>query len=699
MDPKKEILWRVYLVFFGLALFAAAIVVQMVRIQFVQGDYWRSKADSLTLDYKRIEAARGNIFSDNGSMLATSVPIYEVRMDLLADGLSEEVFDAHVDSLALCLSGLFLDKSSSEYRRELRKARAAKMRYYLVQRNVSFKNLQAVKKFPLFRMGRYKGGLLVEQKNIRNLPFRDLASRTIGYVREVKPVGIEAAYNEDLTGTSGKRLMQKISGNIWMPVNDNNEIDPRDGNDIYTTLDINIQDVAEQALANHLALHNADHGYAVLMEVATGEIKAIANLRRSSLGFYFEDYNYAIGESTEPGSTMKMASLLAAMDDGLVEPNDTVNVGNGYTTYSGQPMKDSHPPKASRLSVQQAFETSSNVGISRIITQRYAKNPGRFVEKLRSFRLDEPLGLQIPGENKPVIKNPGDKGWSDVSLPWMSIGYEVQLTPLQMLAFYNAIANNGRLVRPLFVKEIRRNGVTVKTFAPETIVDSICSSATLAKARQMLLGVVESGTATNVRNKDYRIAGKTGTAQTNYAMKNESRKYQASFVGYFPADAPRYSCIVVVNSPSNSVYYGGAVAAPIFKEIADKVYAGHLDLHREFRYSVVVTARHLPVMKCSPPQAIAPLLGPLQLKEASAVPDAGWVVAEAGIGALRFLERKMTSGFMPNVSGMGLRDALYVLENAGLQVKANGKGSVTRQSVTAGSRISRGQIVTLEIGL
>jgi len=699
MDAKKEILWRIYIVFFAMCLFATAIVVQMVRIQFVQGDYWRSKADSLTMDYKRIEASRGNIFSDNGSMLATSVPIYDLRMDLQADGLTKEQFDSKIDSLSQCLAALFGDKPAAEYKRDLRRARADKERYHLIRRSVSFKELQAVKKFPLFRLGRYKGGLLVEQKNMRNLPFKDLAARTIGYVRDVKPVGIEAAYNEELTGYSGKRLMQKISGNVWMPVNDNNEIEPKDGNDIYTTIDINIQDVAEQALANQLALHHADHGCAVLMEVATGEIKAIANLRRSPTGIYSEDYNYAIGESTEPGSTMKMASLLAAMDDGLVDPEDTVNVGNGYTTFFGQPMKDSHPPKSSRLSVQRAFETSSNVGISRIIYQRYAKNPERFVNKIKSFHLDQPLGLQISGENNPVIKNPGDKGWSDVSLPWMSIGYEVQLTPMQMLAFYNAIANQGRMVKPMFVKEIKHNGVTVKSFDPEIIRDSICSPSTLRKAQQLLLGVVEEGTATNIKNPYYKIAGKTGTAQTNYSTRNQQMKYQASFVGYFPADAPRYSCIVVVNSPSNSVYYGGAVAAPIFKEIADKVYASHIELHKEFSDSSFESLAQMPAIKCSPAAKVSSVLSQLNLPKQTLPQDAQWLSADAGGDAYKIKERKMVSGLMPDVTGMGARDALYVLENAGLRTSVSGKGSVVKQSLAAGTRIQKGQLVYLDLGL
>lgn len=697
MEPRKQILWRIYIVFVGLCLFGLAILVQIVRVQFVQGNYWRSKADSLTLDYKRIDASRGNIFSDNGSLLATSVPIYDVRMDMMTEAVTSEIFNSKLDSLSQCLSGLFQDKSAADYRRELRKARADKERFHLIQRNVSFKELQQLKQFPLFRMGRYKGGLLVEQKSVRQLPYQQLAARTIGYARAVKPVGIEASFNNDLVGASGKRLMQKISGNVWMPVNDNNEIEPRDGNDLITTLDINIQDVAENALAEQLAIHNADHGCAVLMEVSTGHIKAIANLTRTPSGLYAENYNYAIGESAEPGSTMKLASLLAAIDDGLVEPSDTVTVGNGFTTYSGQPMKDSHPPKASRLSVQQIFETSSNVGVSRIIYQRYAKNPERFIEKLKSFHLDQPLGLQIPGESNPVIKNTDDKKWSAVSIPWMSIGYELQLTPLQMLTFYNAIANDGRMVKPMFVKEISKNGTVIKSFPTEIIADSICTRESLAKAKQMLEGVVQNGTASNLKSAHYKIAGKTGTAQTNYSTKGQVMKYQASFVGYFPADQPKYSCIVIVNSPSNSVYYGGAVAAPIFKEIADKVYASHLELHKEFADTATIVASRMPVTKSGSRKSLIAALAALDLPAVS-IADAQWVTAEQGTNSIALREKRITRGLVPNVTGMGVRDALYLLENAGLTVKVNGRGSVTKQSIVPGSKLVKGQIILLELG-
>ena len=456
MQVKKDIMWRINGSFILLCLMGLLIIGQILKIQIAEGDKWRQRADSSNLHYFNIAASRGNIFSSDGRLMATSVPIYDIRIDTRTEGLTEESFNSNIDSLGLCLSQLFKDHSPAEYKHLIREARSQNERYFLLHRNVTYTDLQQLKTFPLFRFGRYKGGLRIEQKEMRELPFKMLASRTIGYIRDVKPVGIESSFNDDLKGLGGKRLMQKISGNVWMPVTDKDVVEPKDGNDLVTTIDVNIQDVAENSLEEHLRQHNADHGCAVLMEVATGEIKAIANLSRTEDGNYIEDFNYVIGEATEPGSTMKMASLLAAMDDNLVEPGDTVVVNNGIYNYFGQPMKDSHAPKASRLSVQQAFETSSNVGVSKIIWSRYVKNPQAFIDKLKSFGLGKPLDLQIEGEGIPVIKNTNDKSWSAVSLPWISIGYETTITPLQMLTFYNAIANNGRMVKPHFVKELRK---------------------------------------------------------------------------------------------------------------------------------------------------------------------------------------------------------------------------------------------------
>ncbi len=699
MEVKKDMMWRIYTVFLFICLFGIAIVVQIFRIQFVQGDYWKEKADSLTTAYKTIEASRGNIFSDDGSMLATSVPIYDVRMDLMADGLTNDLFDESIDSLAFCLANLFNDRSKLEYKRDLREARSGGDRYHLIQRNVHFPELQKLKKFPLFRLGRYTGGMLVERRNVRELPFKILAARTIGYEREVKPVGIEASFNKQLQGVSGQRLMQKISGGIWIPINDKDEIEPKDGNDLVTTIDVNIQDVAEHALEEHLRKHNADHGCAVLMEVATGEIKAIANLSRTADGNYSEDFNYVIAEATEPGSTMKMASLLAAMDDGLVDPTDSVFVGNGQYYNFTLLMKDAHPPKRSRLSIAEAFEASSNVGISKAIYQAYNKHQQDFIDHLKKFSLDDPLHLQIAGEGEPRIKDVKDKDWWAGSLPQISIGYEVRLTPLQILTFYNAIANNGRMVRPKFVREEQYHGKTIRTFPTEIIKDSIASLTAIAKAKKLLEGVVEKGTASSLNKSCYKIAGKTGTAQmfaNKYGYDKGHMTYQASFVGYFPADRPKYSCMVVVYAPSNDVYYGGAVSAPVFKEIADKVYSNQMEMHDTLPTNDSLV-KSLPLAKAGSQKELKKVFAQLNVATSSSNTDAEWVSSAFMNNSIQFSERKVKSGLVPNVAGMGAKDALSILENAGLRVKIIGKGVVSRQSIEAGTRIQKGQQIIIEL--
>jgi len=695
-------MWRIHVSFLIMCIMGLVIVGRIIHLQFVEGDRWRKLAEEKTIKYVAIEASRGNIYSDDGrSPLATSVPVYDIRIDTRADGLSKATFDGGLDSLAWNLSVLFKDKSKADYKRELKNAYADRDRYFLIKRNVNYVQLQQLKTFPIFRLGRNKGGLMIEQRNVRELSFQKLASRTIGTLRDVKPVGIEAAFNDELKGTNGKRLMQRLSGNVWMPVPDKAELEPKDGNDLVSTIDINIQDVAEQSLENHLRFHNADHGCAVLMEVETGEIKAIANLSKTPSGNYDETYNYAIGEATEPGSTFKMASLLVAFDDGLVEPTDTVNVGNGSHSFFGQWMKDSHPPKASRLSVQQAFETSSNVGISKLITQHYAKRPEAFMEKLHSFGLDKELGLEIKGEGKPRIKSTTDKDFNNrVSLPWVSIGYESKLTPLQILAFYNAVANNGRMVRPRLVKEIRHHGKLVKEFRTQVIRDSIASQAAISKMHKLLEGVVENGTASFLNKSPYKIAGKTGTAQIanpKYGYDVSHRSYQASFVGYFPADRPKYSCIVVVYAPSNSFYYGGSVAAPIFKEIADKVFSNHFDLQKDEAEEDTIENK-LPLASVGYQKDVRKVLARLNQPVESLNQDASWVSTNRKDDKVLLQERKIQKGLVPNVIGMGARDAVYLLENSGLRVRINGKGVVTKQSINGGSRLMKGDLIMIELG-
>lgn len=701
MQVKKDIMWRINASFILMCLMALLILGQIIKIQIFEGDMWKQRADSLTLSMVNISASRGNIFSSDGRLMSTSIPIYDIRMDTRAGGLTHEIFNSGVDSLSLCLSQLFKDRNPAEYRQAIRQARSRGERYFLVHRNVNYTDLQKLKTFPLFKMGRYKGGLRIDQREIRELPFRMLAARTIGSMRDVKPVGIEASFNDDLKGVGGKRLMQKISGNIWMPVSDKDVVEPKDGNDIVTTIDINIQDVAENSLEEHLRKHNADHGCAILMEVATGEVKAIANLSRTKDGNYIEDFNYAIREASETGSTMKLASLLAAMDDNLIEPNDTVFVGNGEHNYFGQLMKDSHAPKSSRLSIQQAFETSSNVGVSMVIWSAYAKKPQKFIDKIKSFGLGSALGLEIEGEGDPMIKNTTDKSWSAVSLPWISIGYESKLTPLQVLTFYNSVANNGRVVKPRFVKEIRNHGRLITEFPTIIMRDSIASQDALLKARKMMEGVVQNGTASCLKSSAYKIAGKTGTAQianSKYGYQKEHRAYLASFVGYFPADAPKYSCMVVVNSPSNDVYFGGAVAAPIFKEIADKVYSNRLELHG-VPQSTDSTKVNLPIAKAGQQKELRKILASLDVPVHSGDDEARNVGVGYESDQIILKERKSGVGTVPDVTGMGIKDALYTLENCGLRVGFTGRGVVVKQSLSPGTKIIRGQTINIDLGL
>lgn len=383
MEVKNDILWRVYLVYIFMCLFGVAVIAQVFRLQFVQGKYWRNKADSLTTAYKNIEAIRGNIYAADGSLLATSIPIFEVRMDTRAGAVTSELFNKNVDSLAFRMAAMFKDKSSKDYRKELVTARREKDRYHLINKAVTYPQLKAMRSWPIFKLGHYKGGMIAIQRSVREKPFKILAARTIGYIRDgAKPVGIEAAFSNSLEGIGGVRLMQKISGNVWKPINNENEVDPKDGNDVVTTIDVNIQDVAEQALQKQLAINNAHHGCAVLMEVSTGEIRAIANLTRGNDGVYQETYNYAMAESTEPGSTFKLASLISAMDDGFVNPQDTINIEGGTKQYYDRVIRDTHFNGISKVTVQRAFEISSNVGISKIIQKHYAKNPQAFVDKL-----------------------------------------------------------------------------------------------------------------------------------------------------------------------------------------------------------------------------------------------------------------------------------------------------------------------------
>jgi cell division protein FtsI (penicillin-binding protein 3) len=700
-ETKKDILLRVYLVYIFICLFGLAIVVKIWHLQYVEGDYWRAKADSLTTKLQNIEPSRGNIYSSDGSLLATSVPIYDLRVDMMTETITKNIFNENVDSLSILLSRLFNDRSPAEYKTALREARHDGERYYLLKKNVSYNNYQKVRTFPIFRMGRYKGGLIAEQKNKRVKPFSLLAERTIGYKMDgVEPVGIEGAFDAQLKGTVGMRLMQKISGNVWKPLNDENEIEPRDGNDIVTTIDLNLQDVAENSLYTELSRHDAEKGCAILMEVETGAVMAIANLKKGVDGNYHEEFNFGVGESTEPGSTFKLASVMALLEDGYAQPTDSVDTQGGAVRYANRIMKDSHEGGYGKTSLQHVFEVSSNVGISKMVYKFYAKNPSDFTDRVKGFGLGEKMNLQITGEGRPFIVDPSMKQWSKVSLPYLSIGYGCSFTPLQILTFYNAIANNGKMVKPMFVREIKNKGQLVHKYNPTIIKDSIASPATIRQVQSMLEGVVQNGTATNLKHGQYKIAGKTGTAQIANAKdgyKNGKVKYQASFVGYFPADNPKYSCIVVVYAPNGGLYYAASVAGPIFKEIADKVYSTNIELHKELGAEENL-AQNLPVVKSGQTKPTQKVIKQLNIPVGSVEGQSNWVAVKNDGDALEMNSIKFRTDMVPSVIGMGLRDAIYVLESKGLQVRIIGKGAVLKQSITPGAKIEKGSEIVIQLG-
>jgi cell division protein FtsI (penicillin-binding protein 3) len=697
---KQTIVGRVIALYLAFFLLAVVILGKILYLQLFKGDELRQKAEDLMLKYVTIAPNRGDIYARGGKrLLATSVPYYEIRMDLRSSGMEDAAFWQGIDSLSICLSGMFRGKSRSAWKNDLLQARKEGKRYYLIRRQVTYRQLQEMKTFPIFRLGRYKGGFMAIQRNRRVLPHQSLAARTIGYLSKGERgnvVGLEGAYDHYLSGIKGIRLMHKIAGNVWIPVNDANEVDPENGYDVVTTIDVDIQDVAENALLKQLSMHEAHHGCAILMEVETGDIRAIANLSRNSRGRYTESYNYAIAESTEPGSTFKLASMIVALEDGYVELDDTIDTGNGSIRYYDKVVRDTKWGGFGVITVKEAFEVSSNVALSRIIYENYRGREEDFVKRLYRMHLNEPVGIEIRGEGKPLIRYPGDDYWSGISLAMMSHGYEVRMTPLQLLTFYNAVANNGRMVKPRIVESIRYYGKTVKKFNTRVIDNSICSEETLEKVRSMLEGVVENGTARNLSNENFRIAGKTGTAQianSKYGYKVDSMiSYQASFVGYFPAENPKYSCIVVVNSPSSDVYYGNLVAGPVFREISRKVYATSLDMQQELVPEEGYLAE-IPFSKNGHRAELEKVLEELDIPFSGEADE--WVRTTSRDDFIQTETLQIRENLVPNVREMGVKDAVYLLEKMGLKVIVHGRGKVLQQSIPPGTRIVKGQKIEL----
>jgi len=703
MNIRKSILMRVYLAF-GLMVFGAFLVFgKLLHLQYVDGGEWRAMVDSLTIRERVIEAARGNIYSNDGSLLATSVPEYELRFDAMAIPEEEsDVFNSKVDSLAIRLANYFQDKSSRQYLMMLKNARAKKQRYTLIKRNVSHQELKEIKTFPLFKTfkegkRKYSSSLVSIRENKRILPFTNLAARTIGYKNtkgDTVLVGLEGAYGDYIDGKSGSQLMQRIAGGFWVPINRAVEVAPVDGSDIISTLDVNMQDMAQRALEKQLIASDADNGCVILMEVKTGEVRAIANFTRDSEGVFREKYNYAIAQGADPGSTFKLASYLALLDDGYVDLGSTVDIGNGTYKVPAHTIKDSHAPKKSVLTVLEAFEESSNVAVAKLVNTYYGDKPTKYVDKLYQFGLAQPLGLQIPGEVKPWVKRPDSRSWSKLSLVQMAYGYELRLTPLQTLMLYNAVANDGKLVAPLFVKEIRHLGNTVQHFEARVVSKQIASKGAIDKAKKMLEGVMTEGTGKRLSSPLYTSAGKTGTAQMNDGTRGYgARRYQSSFAGYFPAENPKYSIIVVIRNPRKG-YYGGAIAGPVFKELADMVYANDMSLHGTLDARKVNTAgTKVPLTLAGSKEASTKVYEELGLHPANL--NALVQGRDSAAKLLPFAELQVKEGVVPNVLGMGLSDAVFAMENAGFKTRISGKGRVVTQSLLAGENFKTGTSINL----
>ncbi|MBL4605345.1 MAG: transpeptidase family protein [Flavobacteriaceae bacterium] len=645
------------------------IISRVVNIQYFQGDKYRKISKELTRKPFTIYANKGNVYAADGNLLATSMSKFTIRMDVMS--VEGKTFEKEVKLLSKSLSE-FLGKSSSFYEKKLRNAKKFKNRYLLIARNVGYNDYVKMKQFPIFKLGVFKGGFIAEQKTVRAHPIGKIAERTIGYHDYRGEAGIEGAYFKKMKGEDGSRWKQKIGKGQWKPINDVNEIEPLDGNDVITTIDVNIQDITHHALLKQLEYFEADHGCAVVMETATGEIKAISNLGRTSKGKYYEKRNYAVWEAHEPGSTFKLASLMALLDDKVIDTSTVVDTEKGRIFIHGKKVEDSQRGGYGKISAARVFEVSSNVGIVKLTRKHYDDNPEKFMEHLENYGLTKKIGLPIKGEGKPVFPHPKKKGWNKISLEWMSWGYGIAITPLQTLTFYNAVANNGEMVKPRFVKELKRGNRTVEVYEKVVMNPQIASPEAIRKLKTIMENVVIKGTADNIYSPNFSMAGKTGTAK-KYVGKHvnekgdtiaagySNKRYVASFVGFFPVDKPKYTCIVVIHDPNKKKgYYGATVAAPVFKEIAQKTY--------------ISTPAECEVVK--------EIISSEKIEEQYASFD------------------KVLNGDdekVPNVKGMPAMDAISLLENFGLKVKVEGVGKVKKQSIKKGTPIRKGATIILNL--
>ncbi|MDG2463808.1 MAG: penicillin-binding transpeptidase domain-containing protein [Crocinitomicaceae bacterium] len=700
MKERKDIYWRAYLIYFGFVALMLLVLFQTLSLQ------WQDVAKNLDLTEEnegkiptrlreRIPR-RGEILDANRTPWVTSVSFYDIHMD--PQVVEEKIFLEEISNLSRELAKMYPSKSAGEYERDIRRARTDGKRYLLIKKRVTNEERRKLNEFPIFNLGRLKGGLIdTDETIIRKRPQGELLKRTLGFVQKnadgtLTRVGIEGAYNDYLTGEKGEEIEQKISTG-WKRTGQIVK-DAVEGADVITTIDKEIQEVAHSELYRQMQNQGAKHGTAIVMEVSTGHVKAIANLKRGRDGNYYESYNYGIGTKEVPGSTFKLASLMAALEDKKIHLSDTVGAYGKYNFY-GEKLTDSKTNGYGRITIERAFELSSNV-ISRVINNAYKNEPEAFVKRLRSFGLGDPLGIDLEGESVPTLYAPGSSNWSGISLPWMAIGYEVQQTPLQTLAFYNAVANNGKLVRPLFVSEIRRNGQIVKRFDPVTLRSKICSNSTLTALQRALEGVIESGTGSALKSAYFKIAGKTGTARVlnsdlRYGNKGEE-KHQASFVGYFPAKNPIYSCIVVITAPNKDIY-GASVSGTVFSAIANKVYASTLSYHKAINEKPRLKGP-FPKSMSGSNNDLQTVYRNLQIPFSKKIQEE-WVNTKVSDKGILFQTRNVAKNTMPNILGLSAKDAVYLIERSGMMASIKGNGKVVAQYPQAGSSVIDGGIAQI----
>ena len=702
MEVKRDILWRVYLSYLLVIVACVAIFGKAIYIQQVQGSHWRSMSDSLHQHIDSIEAERGTIFSEDGQMLSTSIPQFDLYIDFRVEYLHEKSgvhFRENIDSLSFFLADLFKDQSEESYKKILKQGYRDNEAYFELHKKTTYREYEQLRHFPLFKEGRYKSGLIVNERNVRLNPYGILAFRTVGLDRESAKVGLEKTYDSILKGREGKQWVRTIAGGVKVPITDDYIIEPETGKDIVSTIDVFIQEIAENALMKMVEKNEAQHGCAIVMETKTGKIKAIANLGRQENGSYSEDLNYAITTRSEPGSTFKLATLMALLEDKKVTLNDLVDLEGGTWKVGGLTVFDAEQSGHRGVTVKQAFELSSNVGMAKLANNAYAAHPSQFIHDLSRMHMDSITGVDIVGEARPDIFRPNEKRWVPTALPWMAFGYNLQVTPLQTLALYNAVANHGKMMRPYLISSIKEEGVLLKNMEPTVIREKICSDQTLKMLQSCLEGVCTEGTAKEIfKNSLYPVAGKTGTAlMANGKMAYSERIFQSSFAGYFPADNPQYTCIVVIkNKPHAKVYFGAAVAGTVFKEISDRL------------YSTYVKGNNSPVLKqlkndsamlqyAGYKKDISRVLATLKMNLRDSSNNASWANIYGDQKNMIAYSKKVADNTMPELKGMGLKDAVYICENMGLRLNVRGKGKVGTQSIVAGQTINKGQLVQLEL--